>query len=227
MKQVAQRFGRGSELEIEGPPAARAAPGGRDATKAPGAAQAAAEDHGMRTALPAISSRIRSTAAAGSLAPVTGRPMTIRSAPAERASAGVEVRFWSSAVPPSGAKAGRIPGVTMKNSAPQRARTREASRGEQTTPSQPARRARAASLTTSSSAGPSSPIEARSESPRLVNAVTASRRGRFRPPRRASRASDSAAVRIISSPPLACRLIIAAPRRIASTAAAETVVGMS
>jgi hypothetical protein len=61
-----------------------------------------------------ISESIRSTEATGSSALVMGRPTTMRSAPIDRASAGVATRRWSS----SEAHAGLTPGVIIWNSSP-------------------------------------------------------------------------------------------------------------
>ena len=133
----------------------------------PGAAPEATGEPDLR----AISARIARAAAAGSGAAMTGRPTTMKSAPAARAAAGVAVRFWSSGVAPSG----RTPGVTMSLSrAPGRARRRAASIGEAMTPSAPAANARAARSSTISSRAPSrmraASRSARSSEVRMVTA---------------------------------------------------------
>ena len=74
-----------------------------EAQGAPGRAHAAA-----------ISATIARAAAAGSGAPVIGRPTTRRSAPARIASPGVATRLWSPAASPRG----RTPGTTRRKSPP-------------------------------------------------------------------------------------------------------------
>src|ERR1700693_3319434 len=169
--------------------------------------------HGRDSISASSSSRARS----GSGAAVTGRPTTSRSALAASACAGVATRFWSD----TGLPAGRIPGTTVRNPAPQAPRTTGRSGAAQTTPSRPQSRASCARRRTipsgcpaigrSDSAGGSSDV-------RSVTGMSLTPGGAAAP--RGGRPS-------LCPAPKARTLSIAAPERAAAATARSTVAGMS
>src|SRR5262245_24476050 len=173
-----------------------------------------------RVAHPARSRRIASAAAAGSAAPVIGRPTTTQSAPARMAAVGVAIRAWSPASEPTG----RTPGVTSSASGPSVARSGRSSRGEATMPSQPAARAKVARWTTwpSTATGTASSRWSTPRS-RLVSTVTARTRVRSRP----ASAAAAAAARSIALPPEAWTVRSETPSRAASRTLAPAIAGIS
>ncbi len=149
------------------------------------------------------------------------------------ASAGVATRAWSSPfVELLAAVVGALgltPGTTMRNSLPQARRMALASWAEATTPSSPACRASRASFTALTRGGETRPTCRIAALSRLVRTVTASSMGLAPLTERFSALPRAwAAVRIISSPPRAWRLIRRTPgKSAAAETAPATVLGMS
>ena len=162
-------------------------------------------------------------AALGSAAPVMGRPITSQFAPAWMASAGVMVRFWSSAL----LNSGRMPGVTNWTSSPSSARSISISRGEQTSPRNPAPVASLARRNTCSCTLPPMPSSARLLSSMLVSTVTPSTRGASARSMAACSWAAFSAAASISVPPEAWTVVICTPRSVAAMTALATVLGMS
>src|SRR5690348_5906125 len=119
-----------------------------------------------------------------------------------------------------------MPGVTITKSGPHSLRRAGTSRADATTPSSPSDCASRAMRSTALWGGPAMPISSRSSAARLVRMVTASTRGRCRPPVAPSPAPSSAA-RSIFLPPSACTFSRVTPMFAATRQAPRTVLGMS